>query len=179
MKNIEWNAPYLDRKAWILENLENLNVDVKEALVLLLIDYFNSCGVNINHELIASKLKITEDDVEEIFTDLTDKGYLDLPYEDGRFAFDISGVFDLESIKDVTVSRSIIEEFEEEFKRTLSGAEMNRILELSNMYDERMVSVALTHAAAYNKRSINYIEQILISWKEKGLTVEDVENGMR
>ena len=42
-----------------------------------------------------------------------------------------------------------------------------------------MVIVALNEAASYDKRDLNYIERILISWTDKGLSVEDVENGKR
>ena len=75
--------------------------------------------------------------------------------------------------------RSLIEEFEAEFKRTLSSMEMERILQLASYYDERMVICALNEAAVYEKRNLNYIESILVSWKEKGFSVEDVESGKR
>lgn len=179
MEKLDWNAPYLDRKVWLLENLDTLHLNAKETLVLLLIDHFNTIHVNIHHELIATKLKISEDDVEEIFNELAQKGYLNLDFKDGSLVFDISGIFNLENIDEVNFSRSLVEEFEEEFRRSLSPSEMDRILNLSAEYDERMVICALNEAAAYDKRDINYIERILISWQSKNLSVEDVENGKR
>ena len=56
---------------------------------------------------------------------------------------------------------------------------MERILQLASYYDERMVICALNEAAVYEKRNLNYIESILVSWKEKGFSVEDVESGKR
>lgn len=39
MEKIDWNAPYIDRRTWILDHLQDLNVDAKEIVVLLLIDF--------------------------------------------------------------------------------------------------------------------------------------------
>lgn len=179
MKKISWNAPYLDRKVWLLEHLETLHLDAKEALVLLLIDHFNTIHVNIHHELLATKLKINEEEVEDIFNALAEKGYLNLDFKDGNMVFDISGVYALENTSEVNYAKSLLEEFENEFKRSLSPSEMDRILNLASIYSERMVIVALNEAASYDKRDLNYIERILISWTDKGLSVEDVENGKR
>ena len=56
---------------------------------------------------------------------------------------------------------------------------MERILQLGDEYDSRMVICALNEAAVYDKRNLNYIENILISWRQKGLSTEDVESGKR
>lgn len=179
MEKITWDAPYLDHKIWLLEHLDTLHLGAKEALVLLLIDHFNSQHINIHHDLFAEKLKISEEEVEDIFNVLTEKGYLNLDFKKGELVFDISGIYALENTKEVSYAKSLLEEFEEEFKRSLSPTEMDRIFNLASIYSERMVIVALNEAASYDKRDINYIERILISWKEKGLSVEDVENGKR
>ncbi|MCF0245823.1 MAG: DnaD domain protein, partial [Ileibacterium sp.] len=77
------------------------------------------------------------------------------------------------------ISQPLLMEFQEEFGRTFSSAEMEKIISLGEMYDEAMVLQALNEAAVYDKRSLQYIENILIAWKNKGLSVEDVENGKR
>ena len=124
MEKISWDAPYLDRKVWLLEHLETLHLDAKEALVLLLIDHFNTIHVNIHHELLATKLKINEEEVEDIFNALAEKGYLNLDFKDGNMVFDISGVYVLENTSEVNYAKSLLEEFEDEFKRSLSPSEM-------------------------------------------------------
>lgn len=179
MVKTDWNAPYFDRKVWLLENLEKLHVEAKEALVLLLIDHFNSLNIPIHHELLAKKLKITEEDVEEIFTQLAEKGYLNIDFLDGHLVFDICGVYEQESIAETKVDRSLIEDFEMEFGRMLSPVEMDRILNLASTYHERRVRVALNEAASCDVRNLNYIEKILMTWMEKGYSIEDVENGSR
>ena len=38
---------------------------------------------------------------------------------------------------------------------------------------------ALNEASVYNKRNLTYIENVLISWSNKGLSTEDIESGIR
>ena len=64
---MDWNAPYLDHKIWILDHLEQLHCEPKEALVLLLIDLYNDLRQPIHHEEIAQKLGIDTDEVESLF----------------------------------------------------------------------------------------------------------------
>lgn len=176
---MDWTSPYVDHKVWILDHLESLHLEPKEALALLLIDYYNDMHKTIHHEMIAQKLHIDVEEVENLFVTLADKGYLNITYQQGGLQFDIEGVYSQEQKKVQGSHRSLIEEFEAEFKRTLSSMEMERILQLASYYDERMVICALNEAAVYEKRNLNYIESILVSWKEKGFSVEDVESGKR
>lgn len=41
MSELKWNAPYMDRRTWILGELDHLNMSAEETLALLLIDYYN------------------------------------------------------------------------------------------------------------------------------------------
>lgn len=179
MSEINWKAPYLDRRTWMLDHLQELNVDCKETLVLLLIDYGNQTRANITHEWISEKIKLDIDEIEEIFMSLSDKGYLNIGLNDGNLEFDISGTFETKKDNDEVLQRSLLELFESEFKRPLSSSEMQRIIDLSSKYDERRVRCALNEAVVYQKVNLNYIERILVSWMEKGLSIEDLENGMR
>lgn len=176
---MDWNAPYLDHRTWILDHLQDLHLEPKEALTLLLIDLYNDMHVTLHHEMIGEKLGIENEEVESIFLSLSDKGYLNIRYAAGAIQFDIEGVYSQRLKSDPAAHRSLIEEFEAEFKRPLSSMEMERILQMGANYDPRMVICALNEAAVYDKRNLNYIENILISWTEKGLSVEDVESGIR
>ena len=79
----------------------------------------------------------------------------------------------------VPIQHSLMEQFEMSFGRTLSTNEMQRILHLADLYDERRVICALNEAVVYNSLSLNYVERVLVSWKQKGLTIEELENGIR
>lgn len=179
MEKIDWNAPYIDRRTWILDHLQDLNVDAKEIVVLLLIDFFNSQHVSIDHELIGEKLKISTDEIEDIFTHLSEKGYLNLDFKNGMIIFDIEGVFDLKSNQSPMIEYSLCERIEEEFGRLLSSSEMQRILDMASEYDSRRVVCALNEAICNDVHDLNYIERILQNWQEKGLSIEDLENGKR
>ena len=177
MENI-WNSNYFNRRNWILENLESLHVDTREAMVLLLIDYYNEIHEMITHEIIAQKCKMDVDEVEEIFLSLSNYGYLSIDMSDGNLFFNIEGVYHTQETGDA-INPSLLETFEFEFKRPLSSYEMQRILDMSSLYDERRVICALNEAVVYEKLDLNYIERILTSWMNKGLSIEDLENGKR
>lgn len=177
MSRSDWNAPYLDHRTWILDHLQDLHVNNDEAIVLLLIDYMNQAHLPIDHETLAEKTKLDSEQIEKIFMSLSDKGYLTIDFSNGTLSFHIDGVYQKEEGQ--PLDQSLIERFEAEFGRTLSSNEMQRILNLSDMYSERMVVCALNEAVVYSKLSLNYIESILVSWKQKGLSVEEVENGIR
>lgn len=176
---MNWNSVYLDRRTWILDHLQDLNVDAKEVLVLLLIDFFNQQHISIDHELIGEKLKMDQDEVEEVFTTLSEKGYLNLDFKNGALIFSVEGVFDLQSVQSSVIDQSLCERVESDFGRTLSGPEMQRIWDMANEYDSRAFICALNEAICNDVYDLNYIERILQNWQAKGLSVEDLENGKR
>ena len=116
MADFDFNAPYVDRRTWIIDHLQDLILEPKEILVVLLIDFFNQQHISIDHELIA---------------------------------------------------------------RPLSSTEMQRIIDMASMYDERRVICALNEAVCNEACDLNYIERILQNWQQKGLSTEDIENGKR
>ena len=179
MEKLNWNSPYLNRQAWIVDHLQDLHVDAQEALVLLIIDFLNQNQIPIQHEIIADKCKIDVEKVEEIFASLSQKGYLTIDFDKGKLLFCLDGLLNVSAPGGEPLSQSIIQEFEDEFGRGLSSFEMQKILELAQMHGEKKVICALNEAASYDRREINYIERVLISWKNKGLTTEEVECGKR
>ena len=179
MEKSLWNESFFDRRTWILDHLESLQLDTKETVVLLLIDYCNQIHTMVNHEFISEKSKLSVDEIEEVFMALSDKGYLTIQMDGGNLIFNIEGVYQQENIKGESLSRTVFETFEYEFKRPLSHSEMQRIMEMVSTYDERRVICALNEAVVYEKVNLNYIERILMNWMQKGLSIEDLENGKR
>lgn len=174
-----WNEPFFDRRTWILAHLESLHIDTREIIVLLLIDYCNQIHQMITHEFVSNKTKLTVDEVEETFLSLSDKGYLTISMEKGNLIFNIEGIYQQEKVEGQHLSRSLIDTFEYEFKRPLSHYEMQRIIDMASNYEEKRVIYALNEAIVYEKLDLNYIERILSSWVQKGLSIEDLENGKR
>ena len=119
-----------------------------------------------------------EEEVEEVFGSLSDKGFLSIELRNGEVFFNISGVME-PNVKGGKIDRSLIEEFEMEFKRPLSANEMSRILELGDVYGEKRVLLALDDASVREARTVNYVESILVAWKNKNLTDEDLDEGKR
>ncbi|MDO4465622.1 MAG: DnaD domain protein [Bacillota bacterium] len=175
---LSWDSPYMNHTAYILDHMAELNLEPNELLTLLLIEFYNSQGIIFGDEMMAEKLRISEDDVEEIFESLSDKGFLTIEFKNGDIYFNIAGVMEADA-KGEKLSRSLIEEFEMEFKRTLSPNEMSRIMELGDIYGEKRVLIALDEASVRDIRNINYVETILTAWKNKNLSDEDLDEGKR
>lgn len=74
---------------------------------------------------------------------------------------------------------SLFELFEREFARTISQTECQRLVDWSEKYDDMLIRYALREALLYEKHNLDYIERILVNWKQKGLTVEKYEDGER
>ena len=175
-----WNAPYFDRRTWILSELASLNLLPEETLTLLLIDYFNGLGQLITHDVIAAKLQSDNKHVDEIFSSLSAKGYLKIELKEGKLVFDISGVYaSVHEIEQNVQTVSLFDEFETEFARPLSSAEMQRIASWLDVYEQQMILYALYEAGVYDKRSLDYIERILAEWKRRGFTAQEYEEGKR
>lgn len=76
-------------------------------------------------------------------------------------------------------SSSSIQEFELEFRRKLSREEKQKVEEMERTYGTIALIRALDEAACYDKRYLSYIEHLLKSWQEKGLSDEDLVAGRR
>lgn len=67
--------------------------------------------------------------------------------------------------------------FEDEFSRPLSQREMQVLSEWCQRYDQKMIVYALKEASLYRSLSVEYVQSVLHSWKQKGFTTEDIESG--
>ena len=55
--------------------------------------------------------------------------------------------------------------------------EMQKIAEWNRTTDKKMIFYALREASAYQKLSFSYIDKILQDWKNKGLTLKQIDEG--
>lgn len=175
----EWNSDYLNRTYWIFDHLSELKVTSDEALLLLVISYLNDHGSSIGYEKLMEVTHMNDTQVDNVITSLSDKGYLSVEFHNKQLRFVLDGLIEVPVREAAFLRQPVIQEFEEEFGTTLSGAQMDRILQLTSMFGERMVLRALDEASAYEKRSVDYVEKVLISWKNRNLTIEDIERGKR
>ena len=178
--NTKWyKEKFINRRNWILDHLDELSVSAEETLVLLLIDFMNEYQISVSHQVLAKKLKKSDDEIDDILSRLSAKGFLNLELRDGRIIFEIDGIFEGEQEKPIAMDTSLFDQYETEFGRPLSQMEMQRLAEWTNTYHQKMIIYALREALTYDKKSFDYIERMLIEWKKRGLTAEEYEEGKR
>ena len=179
MTNKWYKERFIDRRNWILEHLDELSVTSEEALVLLLIDFMNQYQIGVSHQALATKLKKSDDEVDDLLSRLSAKGFLSLELRDGKIMFELDGVFEGNQEAAVSFDGSLFDQFETEFGRPLSQMEMERLAQWSEVYHQKLIVYALREALTYDKKSFDYIERILIEWKKRNLTPEEYEEGKR
>lgn len=174
-----WKERFINKRDWVLDHLEELAVNSDEVMTILLIDFMNQHQITITHGILAHKLKMEADVIDDILSKLTAKGYLQLEFKDGKIRFAIDGIFEEQKDQAITFDESLFELFETEFARPLSQMELQRMADWLNTYDQKMIAYALREALTYEHKSFDYIETILESWKNRGLRAEEYEEGKR
>ncbi|MDI9540524.1 MAG: DnaD domain protein [Bacillota bacterium] len=150
---------YFNRRNWILENIGKLKLNSNEALILLLIDYFNQYNEPQNINTLSKSSNMEKIVVDDTIASLISKGYLILVTDDGKIKFNIDNIFE---VKNEMIEKSdIFDIFESEFGRILTQKEASIISEWLRIYDYNTIIKALREALIYNKKSINYIDKIL------------------
>lgn len=79
-----WNERFINRRDWILDHLKDLSLTIEETMVVLVIDFMNEHQIPITHGILADKLKKDTDDIDDILSHLTAKGYLALQFQNGK-----------------------------------------------------------------------------------------------
>ncbi len=174
-----WNKRFINRRDWILDNLTELSLTSDETLVILMIDFLNQHMITITHGILAEKFKKDSDEIDDILSHLTAKGYLSLQFDQGKIIFSIDGVFDDHKEKSIAFDQSMFDLFESEFGRPLSQTELQRMSDWLENYDQKLIGYALREAVTYDRKSFDYIDRILVEWKKTGMSAEQYERGDR
>lgn len=176
MKWYETN--YVDHRDWVLDQLNLLSLNPEETIVVLMIDFMNEHRLKITIEDLAKKCNLTSDTVNQIISILSAKRYLEIKASSKSVKFSLNGLFETDTAKDESIlDASLFDVFETEFGRPLSPKEMENVSEWNRTTDRKMILYALREASAYQKKSLPYIDKILSSWKEKGLTLQQIDEG--
>lgn len=128
--------------------------------------YLNE-DVNDNEDV---NVDVNDNDNEDVFNDISDDKKNDTDFESEILKEDLS--YQLSNC-------NAFEKFEDEFARTISQVETTRLNEMIAEHGQLKVMYALREAVVYKKFSFDYIDRILLGWEQKGLTVEDYEEGKR
>lgn len=172
-----------------IEEANLLNLSLHEFLLLM---YFeNSDDLTFDLEKISNKLKIDKNSILKAYNDLLMNGIINLSSEKDSFGKRIEKV-NLEGFykkqeekikkeKDKLLKQDIFSTFETEFKRPLSGMEVEIIKAwLEKLYSEDLIIAALKEAVYNGATNIRYIDTILYEWNKNGLkTKEDVEEHLK
>lgn len=175
-----WKQRFIDRRAWILDHLEQLAINGNEALCLSIIDFLNEHQIPVSHSILAQKLKLESGEIDDLLTTLQTKGCLSIEYRDKGILFDITGTFEGEKASDsLRIDTSLFELFEEEFARPLTQNDLQTMSEWIQEYDQKLIAYALREALTYEHLNFDYIDRILKEWKRKNFQAKDYEDGKR
>lgn len=176
MKWYEQN--FVSHRDWVLDHLDLLGMDAKETVVVLLIDFFNEHHYDISLDILAKKSCFSMEELNEVLSVLAAKKYLSITASSEGVVFSLAGLFETDTARtEAILDSSLYSVFEEEFGRTLSSVEMEKISEWNRNNDKKMILLALREASAYQKKSFGYIDHILADWKKSGATFETIEEG--
>ena len=167
---------YVSHRDWILDNMESLGLDINEAMLVLLIDFFNEHNIEITLEDLCKKTNKTKDEMDQIISNLTAKKYLDIYSAGSMVKWSLNGLFEADRPNSVkVVDRDLFDTFESEFGRPLTEREMVKLNEWAKTTDKTMIIYALREASLYQVLSMPYIDKVLSSWKKKGYTGKTIE----
>ena len=157
-----YKESYFDRKNWILENFDKLNLSSDETLLLLLIELFKTNKKSISYELLTKKLNKTEKEVDKIIASLVSKQYLKLSTNSKGLVFDIDGIFEFDPEKyEISENKDLYDTVSEVFNKPLSPSELQKMNDLLDQYGQNKFIQALRIAEAQKKLKMSYIEGIL------------------
>lgn len=173
-----YEQKYVSHRDWILDNLQLLGMSSEETVLVLLIDFMNEHHENITMEALSAKTGLSMEKTDEVISVLCAKKYLEIRVSSQSVRFLLNGLFETDTARDERIlDSSLFDIFETEFKRPLTNNEMQKISDWNKTTDKKLIIYALREASAYQKMSLPYIEKILSEWKEKGITVQNLEEG--
>ena len=165
-----WNESYFNRKNWLMENIVSLNLNEREFMLLMVIDFFTEQKRMITTETLSAHCNLSLQDVDDCLSNLCMKQYLQVSFKNGDMSFVMDGIFQHKE-KDVN-ELPIFQTFEQEFGRPLTQKELMMIGEWLRKYDNELIIYALREAAIYRKMNTRYIDSILSRWEKQNITVE-------
>ena len=173
-----YEQKFVNHRDWILENCQLLGLDSNEFQLVMLIDFLNENHEPISMETLHRKTGMSLDEVDRTISVLCAKKYLEIRASAANVCFSLNGMFETDVARSERIlDSSLFSVFEGEFGRPLSNQEMEKISDWNRTTDKKMIIYALREASAYQKLNVAYIDRILSDWKNKGLTLQQIEEG--
>ncbi len=162
-----FKQPYFNRRVWLIENFDKLNLSNDEFVVVLLIDYCKEFNKEISYDYLCTKLKINTKKLDIILASLVSKHYLVIK-ANKKISFDIENIFEFDEEQyDLTIHKDIYDIVSDLISRPLTPNEMIKVNDLIEKYGENDLIDAVRSAEAYRKYSLAYVEGILKNEKKK------------
>ena len=163
-----WKQPYFDRKAWILENFDKLNLTPEETMFFLLIEHCRTHGIEVTYEYLSSKLRKNKKDLDILLARLVEKHYLQIKGGEKGIVFDIDSLFDFDTAAyELSQNSDIFNTMDAVFGRPLSVSELQKASDLIEEFSQEKFADALRIAEASRKVKMPYIEAILRNHEKK------------
>ena len=157
-----YQESYFDRKNWILENFDKLNLSVDETLLILLVDLCKTNRKYVTYDYLMKKLSKNAKQIDNIVAGLVNKHYLKISSNSKGLIFDFDEIFEFDPDKyEISDNKDLFDTVSEVFGKPLSPTELQKISELSEIYGEKKFIEALRLAEAKRTLKIAYIEGIL------------------
>lgn len=163
-----FKQPYFNKRVWLLENFDKLNITNDEFVVVLLIDYCKEFDIKTNYEYLCNKLHLDIKQLDKILKSLVKKKYLVINSIDGEIDLNIDSIFEFDpGIVETIENQSTYELIEDFLSRPLNPNEQIKTNELIDKYGEDRLNDALRIACAYHKYTLGYVEAILKNEKKQ------------
>lgn len=161
-----YKESYFNRKNWILENFDKLNLNSDEVVLILLVDLCRENKKQITYDYLIEKMHKSVKEIDKIIASLVNKHYLNLSANSKGLVLDIDGLFEFDIEKyEVAENANLYDTIADLFSRPLTPTELAKINDLLNEYSEKDILEAVRIAEANRKLKLSYIEGILRNGK--------------
>ena len=157
-----YQESYFDRKNWLLENFDKLNLSSDETILIMLVELCRSNRKYVTYDYLMKKLGKSAKQIDSIVASLVNKHYLKISSNSKGLIFDFDEIYEFDPEKyEISDNKDLFDTVSEVFGKPLSPTELQKISELSQIYGEKKFIEALRLAEAKRTFKIAYIEGIL------------------
>ena len=156
-----YQESYFDRKNWLLENFDKLNLSSDETLLIMLVELCRTNRKYVTYDYLMKKLGRNAKQIDSLVASLVNKHYLKISSNSKGLIFDFDEIFEFDPEKyEISDNKDLFDTVSEVFGKPLSPTELQKISELSEIYGEKRFIEALRLAEAKRTYKIAYIEGI-------------------
>lgn len=162
-----YKESYFNRKNWILENFNKLNLTNDELVLVLLIELCKESRKQITYDYLTEKMNKPVKEIDKVIASLVNKHYLNVGVNSKGLVLDIDNIFEFDLEKyEVSENKNLYDLLGDLLGKPLTPNELQKLNDLLNEYSEKEVLEAIRIAEANRKLKLSYIEGILRNGKK-------------